>query len=183
MKNYIGIRPHVLFIHFSVYFLEIPAYYPATALWTHKHLPWDPVTNTNMSPFLTQQALTPNQTSAGRLTCGQLGVNTCLSLDWALCASCIINCVGRLRGQELSCSQGAEPSHPLCCSFLLRIIYGSMDDVSFLYKNTITQKWTASQLLGLGGHEVYRLRVESSVCERCHVQYTCHLIWRKNTAS
>lgn len=136
MKNDMDISPHVLFIHFSVYFLEILVYYPATALWTHKHLPWDPVTNTNISPFLTQQALTPNQMSAGRLTCGQLGVNICLSLDRALCASCIIKCFGRLRGQELSCSQAAEPSHPLCCSFLFSLIHSSMDDVSFLYKNT-----------------------------------------------
>lgn len=114
-----------LFI-FWAYFLEIPSYYPATALWAHRHSPWDPVTNTNISPFLTQQAPIPNQMSAGCLTCGQLGANTCLSLDKVLCASCIINNFGRLRGQELSCSEGAEHYNPLCCSFLLSIVQGNM---------------------------------------------------------
>ncbi len=168
MKNYMGFSSHVLFIHFWVCFLEIPAYYPTTASWTHKHLPWDPVTNTNMSPVLTQQALTPNQTSAGCLTCGQLGANTCLSLDKALCASRIINNSGRLRGQELSCSEGEEPYHPLCCSFLLCIMQGNMDNVCFFRKVPITYKWTACWLVGLRGHEASR--IESSVWKHCYVQ-------------
>lgn len=92
-----------------------------------KHLPLDSVTNTNISSLLTQQPLTANQINAGRLTCGQLGANACICLERALCASCIINNVGRLTGQELSCSQRAEPYHPLCCSILQNIIQLSLE--------------------------------------------------------
>lgn len=92
-------------------------------------------------PFPTQQALTLNQMSAGRLTCGQLGANTCLSLDKALCASCIINNFGRLRGQELSCSQGAEPYHLICCPFLLSIIQVSLEKYQLLISRQAGWTW------------------------------------------
>ena len=162
--------------------VEIPAYCQATASWAHKRLPWNPVTNTNISPFLTQQALTPNQLSAGCLTCGQLGANTCLSLDKALWASCIINNFARLRGQELSFSQCKQSPttlsaiHPFSTSSRATwMMLVSLTKYQFLV--------SALQLSWLDWEPWSLLRVEvKSSWKNCLIQYTWHLIGRKSTA-